>query len=182
MVYTPPPELAGLSLAEIAEQVAARKLPPIEQWRPTQEGDSEMRIAADGAWYHQGAPINRPAMVRAFSGLLRREADGSHSLVTPFQRLAIAVEDACFLAVDVRCTKGQLVFRLNTDELVMADADHPLRARGERDRPALYRHVRHGCEARLNRSTYEQLAQIALDQGEDWTVTSGGQTFSILPG
>lgn len=182
MVYTPPPELAGLSLAEIAEQVAARKLPPVDQWTPTQTGDSEMRIAADGTWYHQGSPINRPAMVRAFSSLLRREADSGYSLVTPFQRLTIVVEDACFQAVDVRRTEGELAFRLNTDELVIAGPAHPLRAVGNPEQPALYLHVRHGCEARLNRSTYEQLAQIALDEGDDWTLTSGGQTFSILPG
>lgn len=181
MVYTPPPELAALSLADIAEQVAARKLPPVDQWSPSETGDSEMRIAADGTWYHQDAPITRPAMVRAFAGLLRGEADGSFWLVTPFQKLAIAVEDACFQAVDVRNTEGQLAFRLNTDELVIAGPANRLRAAGERDQPALYLHVRHGCEARLNRSTYEQLAQIALDQGDDWTVTSGGQTFSILP-
>ena len=59
-------------------------------------------------------------------------------------------------------------------------------AAGDADAPALYLHVRRGCEARLNRSTYEQLAQIALSEAkpgadEDWTVTSGGQTFSLLP-
>ncbi len=181
MVYTPPPELAALSLGQIAEQVAARKLPPVEQWDPQQSGESHMRIAADGTWYHEGAPIRRSAMVRAFSGLLRREADGSYWLVTPFQKLSITVEDACFQAVDVSRKDGDLAFRLNTDDLVIAGPDHALRAEGDPNQPALYLRVRHGCEARLNRSTYEQLAQIALGQGEDWTVASGGETFSLRP-
>ena len=181
MVYTPPPELAGLSLAEIAEQVALRKLPPVDQWAPAKTGDSEMRIAADGAWYHQGSPIARPAMIRAFAGLLRRDEDGRYWLVTPFEKLSIEVEDACFQAVDVASTDGSLAFRLNTDELVIAGPAHPLRAAGDADRPALYLGVRHGCEARLNRSTYAQLADIALERGEDWNVASGGQVFSILP-
>ena len=181
MVYTPPPELAGLSLAEIADQVAQRKLPPVEEWDPEQTGDSQMRIAADGTWYHEGSLIKRPAMVRAFSGLLRREEDGGYWLVTPFQKLSIEVEDACFQAVDVSRKDGDLAFRLNTDDLVVAGPENALRAAGDPDKPALYLNVRRGCEARLNRSTYEQLAQIALDEGEDWTVSSGGRTFSLRP-
>lgn len=181
MVYTPPPELAGMTLAQIAEAVAARKLPQVEQWSPENSDDSHMRIAADGTWFHEGSPITRPAMVRAFSGLLNREEDGSYWLVVPYQKLSIEVEDACFIATDVSQAGGDLVFRLNTDDLVVAGPDHPIRAAGDADAPALYIHVRRGCEARLNRSTYEQLARIALERGNDWTVASGGETFSLLP-
>lgn len=181
MVYTPPPELAGLSLAQIAEQVEARKLPPVERWTPQEKGESGMRIAADGTWYHDGSPIKRGAMVRAFSGLLTRDEDGAYWLVTPFQKLRIAVEDACFIATDCRVVEDGIAFRLNTDDLVVAGPDHPLRAAGDLDAPALYVHVRRGCEARLNRSTYEQLAKIALARGNDWTVASGGETYSLLP-
>ena len=181
MVYVPPPELAGMSLAQIAEAVAQRRLPPVEQWSPDASDDSHMRIAADGTWFHEDSPIRRPAMVRAFSGLLNREEDESYWLVVPYQKLSIEVEDAWFIATDVRETEGDLAFRLNTDELVVAGPHHRLRAAGDRELPALYLHVRRGCEARLNRSTYEQLAQIALAHGDDWTVTSGGETYSLLP-
>lgn len=181
MPYTPPPELAGMSLAEIALAVADRKLPPVEQWSPDNVDDSHMRIAADGTWYHDGSPIRRPGMVRAFSGLLNREDDGSYWLVVPYQKLSIEVEDACFIATDVSPKDGDLVFRTNTDDVVVAGPDNPIRAAGDPDKPALYVHVRRGCEARLNRSTYEQLAQIALEEGGDFTVTSGGETFSLLP-
>ena len=99
----------------------------------------------------------------------------------PYQKLSIEVEDACFIATDVSETEGDLAFRLNTDELVVAGPDHPIRAAGDADSPSLYIHVRRGCEARLNRSTYEQLARIALERGDDWTVKSGGETFSLLP-
>jgi hypothetical protein len=170
-----------MSLAQIAEAVAERKLPPVEQWSPDNVDDSHMRIGADGSWYHEGSLITRPAMVRAFAGLLNREADGSYWLVVPYQKLSIEVEDACFIATDVTETEGDLAFRLNTDELVVAGPDHPIRAAGDHDSPAIYLHVRRGCEARLNRSTYEQLARIALGRGDDWTVTSGGESFSLLP-
>lgn len=181
MPYQPPPDLAGLNLSEIAAQVAARKLPPVEHWAPERTGDSRMRIAADGTWLHDGSPITRPAMVRAFSGLLVRGADGQHWLYSPFEKLHIDVEDAAFIAVDMAQCDGALAFRLNTDELIVAGPDHPLVARGDAQTPALYLAVRRGTEARLNRSTYEQLAEHALAQGEDWTVTSQGETFSLLP-
>lgn len=182
MPYEPPPELAALSLAEIAEAVAARRLPPVEQWEPAATGDSHMRIAADGSWLHDGSPITRPAMVRAFASLLLRDTEGQHWLVTPQQKLSVVVEDAAFFATDCALRGDDLAFRLNTDELVVAGPDHPIVARGDADAPAIYLAVRRGCEARLNRSTYEQLAQVALDRGEDWTVASGGQRFSLLPG
>ena len=181
MPYDPPPELAALTLDQIAEHAAARKLPPVEDWAPGKTGDSEMRIAADGTWHHGGSPIARRAMVRAFSGLLTRDEQGRHWLVTPFKKLSIAVEDAAFVATDVVRREGDLAFRLNTDELVVAGPDHPLRAGGSEAEPAIYLAVRRGCEARLNRSTWLQLAAIALDEGDGATVASGGETFSLLP-
>ena len=183
MPYEPPPELAALSLSEIAELVAARKLPPVEGWAPPKTGDSEMRIAADGKWYHRGGEITRPAMVRAFSTLLTRDDDGKTWLVSPFERLSIEVEDAEFVATDMTAADGALAFRLNTDDLVIAGPDHPIRAAGDRETPALYLTVRRGCEARLNRSTYEQLVQHTLERGgQRLTVESGGAVFSLTPG
>ncbi|HAU21586.1 MAG TPA: DUF1285 domain-containing protein [Erythrobacter sp.] len=181
MPYQPPPYLAELTLEAIADQVATRKLPPVEDWAPQRRGDSEMRIQADGSWLHQGSPIKRDAMARAFSGLLTRDKEGQHWLVTPFEKLSIEVADAAFIATDVARKGDDLVFRLNTDELVVAGADHRLLARGNVETPALYLHVRRGCEARLNRSTYQQLAEIALEDGDDWRLQSGGEQFSLMP-
>ena len=118
MPSEPPPELAALSLGEIAEMVAARKLPPVEGWAPQRAGDSEMRIAADGKWYHRGGEITRAAMMRAFSTLLTRNEAGQHWLVSPFEKLTIAVDDAAFIATDLSVADGSLAFRLNTDDLV----------------------------------------------------------------
>lgn len=180
MPYEPPPELAGLSLEQVAGLIAERKLPPLERWSPAETGDSAMRIAADGTWYHEGGRITRPAMVRAFASLLLREDGGQHYLVTPTQKLSIEVEDAAFVAVDVRQDGGALAFRLNTDELVIAGAEHPIMARGDPETPALYLGVRHGTQARLNRSTYQQLVEIALT-GSDLSVESQGARFSLVP-
>lgn len=180
MPYEPPPELAGLSLAQIAELVEARKLPPLDKWSPETSGDSEMRIAADGRWYHQGGEIHRPAMVRAFASLLLRDADGQHWLVTPTQKLSIEVDDAALMAIDVRQDGDALAFRLNTDDLVIAGPANPLRVAGSSDAPAIYLAIRHGIEARLNRSTWAQLAEIAI-AGNGLSVNSGGMTFPLTP-
>ena len=180
MPYEPPPELASLSLDEIAGLVTARKLPPVSEWNPAHTSDSLMRIAADGRWYHDGGEITRPAMVRAFASLLLRDAAGQHWLVTPHERQSIQVDDAALVAVDVKHEGDALAFRLNTDELVVAGPDHPITARGDAETPAIYIAVRNGIEARLNRSTYGQLAEIALESGT-LSVSSLGMTFPLVP-
>ena len=169
-----------MSLLDIARAVSERKLPPIDRWNPVKTTDSRMRIAADGTWSHEGRPLTRPAMVRAFASLLMRDPDGRHWLVTPECRQAIEVEDAAFVAVDMQPRDDALAFRLNTDELVLAGPEHPLRAAGSEDVPAVYLAVRHGCEARLDRSTWLQLAEFALATGDGRSVTSQGATFPLV--
>ena len=116
---------------------------------------------------------------------MRADAGGQHWLVTPAERLSIAVEDAAFQAVDVKREGNALVFRLNTDEFVIAGPDHPLVARGTVDNPALYVAVRHGTQARINRSTWGQLVEIALGEEDHMpqavAVSSLGQRFSLVP-
>jgi hypothetical protein len=181
MPYHLPPDLAAMSLPEIARAVEERRLPPVTSWTPAETTDSRMRIAADGTWHHEGQPIRRPAMIRAFASLLMRDEAGQHWLMTPQCRQWIEVEDAAFMAVEVACKGDALAFRLNCDELVLAGPDHPLRAAGDPDTPAIYLAVRHGCEARLDRSTWLQLVELAETDGEALSVTSGGIRFALSP-
>src|SRR3546814_16079211 len=99
-MVTPAPSLpkpfSQLSMTEAAELLAARELPPVETWNPARTGDSAMEIRADGRWYHEGGRINRPAMIRLFSTILRRETDGSPVPVTPGETLAIPAQDNPF--------------------------------------------------------------------------------------
>ena len=191
-----PKDFARLSLAEAAEFLAARKLPPVDSWHPEREGDSAMEIRADGSWYHEGGRINRPAMVKLFSTILRREADGRHVLVTPAEKLTIAVEDTPFRAVEMKSEGvGQarrLVFRLDTDDLVMAGADHPLRFGRDIDNPDPRLHVRgaigNGLEARIDRALYYEIAEMALAEsasagaadGEATAIWSNGIRFPLV--
>jgi hypothetical protein len=186
MPMDPLPDLANLSLAEIARLVEAQKLPPVERWNPTHCGDSEMRIARDGTWFHQGSPIGRQAMVRLFSTILRREADGSYVLVTPVEKLDIAVEDAPFIAVEMKVEghgrESRLAFRLNTGDLVTAGPEHGLRFEEREDGPRPYLHVRGGLEALVARPVYYELATMAL-AGDDLPpgVWSNGAFFALEP-
>ena len=164
-----PPDLSRLQLEEIARLAAERKLPPVEQWTPERVGDSEMRIARDGTWYHQDAPIKRENMVRLFSTILRRESDGRHALVTPAEKLFIEVEDTPFIAVEVK-SEGlgearKLAFRLNTGDLVLAGPEHPLAFAGTVDTPRPLLAVRGGMEARIERTAFYALAEWAIDEG-----------------
>jgi hypothetical protein len=140
-----------------------------------------MRIARDGTWYHQGRPIDRPAMVRLFSTILRREPDGRHVLVTPAEKLDIEVEGTAFRAVELQ-SEGhggdrRIAFRLDSGDAVILDADHPLRLE-----PTPRIVVRHGLEAELSRPVYYELAELALAEGHDPVgLWSAGSFFPLQP-
>jgi hypothetical protein len=186
MPMPPLPDLSSLSLAEIARLADESKLPPVEQWSPAHCGTSDMRIARDGTWFYQGSPIRRQEMVRLFSTVLRREADGSFVLVTPVEKLDIEVEDAPFVAVEMKA-EGEgagmrLAFRLNTGDLVTAGDGHALRFEEGGDGPRPYLHVRAGLEAVVARSVYYELAELAIAGDDDVPgVWSNGVFFPLGP-
>ena len=186
MPMPPALDLSSMSLAQVAQALAEKKLPPVEQWNPAHCGHSDMRIARDGTWFHQGSPIGREAMVRLFSTILRREADGGYVLVTPAEKLDIEVEDVPFIAVELRsegegCAR-RLAFRLNTGDLVVAGPANALRFAQTAEGPIPYLHVRGRMEARVARPVYYELANSALDEGGDppglW---SDGAFFPLAP-
>jgi len=162
----PPIDLQGLSLAELQKLIDERRLPPVDKWNPDRCGHSDMRIARDGTWFHQGTPIRRPAMVRLFSTVLRREPDGTHVLVTPVEKLDIEVEATAFRAVEMSVDgKGQstcIAFRLDSGDVIILGPDHPLRIVETESGPSPRLLVRHGLEAELTRSVYYELAELAL--------------------
>lgn len=177
----------GLSqgLAELqAELAAGRPLPPVDRWNPQNCGKIDLRIARDGTWYYQGTPIGRPALVRLFSTILRRDADGTFHLVTPVEKAEIIVEDAPFIAVSVHATgegaTASYEFLTNVGDRVVAGPDHPLRVTIDSisQEPRPYVHVRRGLEARIARSLYYELVEraetIARDSSTILGFWSGG--------
>lgn len=177
------PDLHSLSLAEIARLAAEAKLPPVDKWNPEHCGDSGMRIARDGTWFHEGSPIGREAMVRLFSTILRREPDGAHVLVTPVEKLGIEVEDAPFVAVEMKRegegSDARLAFRLNTGDLVAAGPENALRFERDGDSLRPYLHVRAGLEALVARPVYYELAELALAADGEPGLWSDGAFFPL---
>ena len=156
-------------------------LPPVHLWNPPFCGDLDMRIARDGTWFYQGTPIGRPALVRLFSTILKRE-DGKHFLVTPVEKVGIQVEDAPFLAVEMRKEQqdnGRLLqFRTNVDDWVPCDAAHRLRFEAAADGGLTpYLHVRADLWAQVTRALYYDL----VDMGEE-RVVDGHSMFGIVSG
>ena len=180
----PPIQLAGRSLPELAAAIEGKRLPPVDQWNPAHCGDSQMRIAADGTWYHMGSPIDRPAMVRLFSTVLRREADGSHVLVTPVEKLAIEVEMTAFRAIAMTSEGAgehrRIAFELDSGDAVILGPSHPLSVVEEANGPSPRLAVRHGLQALIVRPVYYELAAIAVAEGHDPPgVWSEGAFFAL---
>ena len=138
----------------------------------------------DGTWFHDGEPILRPAMVRLFSTVLRRESDGRHVLVTPVEKLDIDVEVTAFRAIEMHLEgegrNGRIAFRLDSGDAVILGAAHPLRIMATSQGPSPRLLVRNGLEAELSRAVYYELAELALAEGGDPPgIWSSGSFFSL---
>lgn len=157
-------------------------LPPVHLWNPPFCGDLDMEIRADGTWFYQGTPIARPAMVRLFSTILKREGD-RYFLVTPVEKVGIRVLDAPFIATDADILRDRITFTTNVGDHVTADADHPITIRGDASTPRPYVMVRAGLEALIDRKTFYRLAAAASGDGPDGRVgvRSAGQFFALEP-
>ena len=164
-----------------------RGMPPVHLWNHPFCGDLDMRIARDGTWFYLGTPIGRPALVRLFSTILKRE-DGKYFLVTPVEKVGIRVDDAPFLAVEmqkVNDERGALLrFRTNVDDWVVCGAAHRLRFETAADGGLTpYLHVRADLWAKVTRAIYYDLVDMGeermVDGRQMFGVASGGEFFAM---
>ena len=175
-------------LEALLKAEAGRGRPPVEAWNPPYCGDIGMAIGADGVWHYRGSPIGRAALVKLFASVLRKDADGRHYLVTPAEKVDVAVKDAPFLAVEME-VRGQgraqeLIFRTNVDDIVTASPAHPLRFELEAGSGGLkpYLGVRGRLEALVTRAIAWDLAQLAMaaaETGSPLGLWSGGAFFAL---
>ncbi len=177
--------------ANLLEQITrsqSKGLPPVHLWNPPFCGDLDMRIARDGRWYYMGTPIGRPAMVRLFSTVIRRDGD-DYFLVTPVEKVGITVDDAPFVATELLVEgSGEaqvLRFITNVGDEAEAGADHPIRVElnPSTQEPAPYVLVRSNLEALIHRNVFYQLVELAVPheiEGDSWLgVWSRGRFFPI---
>jgi hypothetical protein len=183
--------MSGKALESLVAQLGRPRGPaPVHLWDPPYCGDIDMRIAADGSWHYQGSPIRRPAMVRLFASVLKREGD-RYFLVTPVEKVGIKVDDAPFLAVALEhgpeTSQRTLVFRTNVDDVVTCNADHRLRFEPEQGtggiKPSL--HVRFELWALVTRSLFLDLVALGEVRETDgrrlFGVASAGEFFPMAP-
>ncbi|HEU0062770.1 MAG TPA: DUF1285 domain-containing protein [Hyphomicrobiaceae bacterium] len=178
-------------LEALLKAETGRGRPPVEAWNPPYCGDIGMAIGADGVWQYRGSPIGRMALVKLFASVLRRDADGRHYLVTPAEKVDVAVADAAFLAVELEVrgegSAQELIFRTNVDDIVTAGPAHPLRFELEAASGGLkpYLSVRGRLEALLTRAIAWDLAELAMaaaEAGAPLGLWSGGAFFALPPG
>src|SRR5215475_8654249 len=166
----------GLGAITGALAEAGRRLPPVELWDPPFCGNLDMRIAADGTWYYLKTPIGRPALVKLFASVLKREGE-RYYLVTPVEKCGIRVEDAPFLAVELRLEQERgaqgrhqvLHFRTNVDDWVACDDAHALRFEPQAPPGGLkpYLHVRRNLWAKVTRALFYDLAALGEERDID---------------
>ena len=164
--------------------------PPVERWNPPFCGDLDMRIAADGTWFYMKTPIGRPALVKLFASVLKREGD-KYFLVTPVEKCGIQVDDAPFLAVELNVEESRdgrvLNFRTNVDDWVAAG--RRMRCASSR-KPGTgglkpYLHVRRDLWAKVTRTLFFDLVELGEEREVEGTamfgVTSMGVFFPMAP-
>jgi hypothetical protein len=183
---------AGLeAIAGAAKSAADRGPPPVHLWNPPFCGDLDMRIAADGTWYYLKTPIGRPALVKLFASVLKREGD-RHYLVTPVEKVGIVVDDAPFMAVELQVADGDapgraLDFRTNVDDWVPCGPGHGLRFEPERGTGGLrpYLHVRRDLWAKVTRALFYDLVELGEEREVDgvpmFGVASRGAFYAMAP-
>jgi uncharacterized protein len=178
--------LAPSGLDAMLKAAAGDQLPPVDSWNPPYCGDIGMAIKSDGTWFYQGSPIGRKPMVRLFSRILRRDADGRYFLVTPVEKVDVAVADAPFLAVELEVSGSgpaqRLTFRTNVDDVVVAGPANPLRFKMEPGSGGLkpYLRVRGRLDALVTRAIYYDLVELAV-QGPGGAISlwSSGIQFPL---
>ena len=181
---------AGLEALVARAARAGKGAPPVERWDPPYCGELDMEIRQDGTWFYLGTPIGRPALVQLFSSVLRKDEDGRTYLVTPVEKIAIRVEDAPFVAVEVNQSQRNgvkvLTFRTNVGDVIEAGPDNPLHFAEEAETGGLkpYILVRGRLEALVSRAvTYELAAlgeELEVDGKSMFAVRSNGAIFPII--
>jgi uncharacterized protein len=163
----------GNTVASLSTAVPAGGPAPLERWNPPYCGDIGLEIRGDCSWWHQGSAIDRPALVKLFASVLRKDDDEQTYLVTPAEKILVTVADAHFLAVEMVIDgegREQVIkLRTNLDDWICVDAKHPLRFKTQAETGGLkpYVRVRGRLDALLTRSVTLDLTALAVDANVD---------------
>lgn len=157
------------NLTDIAQYIKGgqsghkRSIPPLDQWHPKHCGTMDLKVLANGEWWHEGQLIKRQAMIELFATVLWKEEDKFY-LKTPVEQIEIEVEDEPLFVnqVDQVEIAGKIYLQLTTTthDVVIVDEDHPIFMRAFQGELRPYVHVRFGINALIQRAAFFHLVEM----------------------
>ena len=146
-----------------AQSSHKRSIPPLDQWHPKHCGAMDLKVKANGEWWHEGQLIKRQSLIDLFSTVLWKE-DGKFYLKTPVEQIEIEVEDEPLFVnqVDQVEINQQTFLQLTTttQDVVIVDQEHPIFMREFDGELRPYVHVRFGINALIQRASFFHLVEM----------------------
>ena len=147
------------------QQSHQRVIPPLAQWHPKHCGKMDLKIKANGEWWHEGQLIKRAALLDLFSKVLWKENEKFY-LKTPVEQIEIEVEDEPLLInqADQVEIDGKTYLQLTTtnQDVVIVDTEHPIFMREYAGELRPYVHVRFGMNALIQRQSFYHLINYGI--------------------
>ncbi|WP_180131487.1 MULTISPECIES: DUF1285 domain-containing protein [unclassified Acinetobacter] len=158
-----------------------RSIPPLDQWHPKHCGAMDLKVLANGEWWHDGQLIKRQALIDLFSTVLWKE-DGKFYLKTPVEQIEIQVEDEPLFVNQVDTleleNKRYIQFTTTTQDVIVVDDEHPIFMREYQGELRPYVHVRFGINALIQRAAFFHLVEMGEllenEKGESILVLQSG--------
>ncbi|KAB0627717.1 DUF1285 domain-containing protein [Acinetobacter gandensis] len=158
-----------------------RSIPPLDQWHPKHCGAMDLKVLANGEWWHDGQLIKRQALIDLFSTVLWKE-DSKFYLKTPVEQIEIQVEDEPLFVNQVDMleleNKRYIQFTTTTQDVVVVDDEHPIFMREYQGELRPYVHVRFGINALIQRAAFFHLVEMGEllenEKGESILVLQSG--------
>ncbi|ATZ62194.1 DUF1285 domain-containing protein [Acinetobacter bereziniae] len=139
-----------------------RSIPPLEQWQPKHCGKMDLKVKANGEWWHEGQLIKRQALLDLFTKVLWKE-QGKFYLKTPVEQIEIEVEDEPLLVnqVDQVEIDGQTYLQVTTtnQDICLVDKEHAIFMREYQGELRPYVHIRFGINALIQRNAFFHLIE-----------------------
>ena len=178
----------------LKEHITTRKsraVPPLEKWHPSEVGDMDLLIKANGEWWHEGTKVTRQSLIDLFATILWKENDNDepqYFLKTPVQKLRINVEDVPFYITDINIVNKDnlewLEFITSTGDVIYLDNEHPIKMQSYKGEQRPYIEVRYGMQALISRNVFMHLTQIGTLSQKDGhtilTLQSGGKSYQLV--
>ena len=146
-----------------AQSSHKRSIPPLDQWHPKHCGAMDLKVKANGEWWHEGQLIKRQSMIDLFSTVLWKEG-GKFYLKTPVEQIEIEVEDEPLFVNSVEQIQleglNYIQLSTTTQDVVIVDQEHPIFIREFDGELRPYVHVRFGINALIQRASFFHLVEM----------------------